>query len=383
MSHKLRVAFLDANILENFKEVAGGLVCEKIDASNICESIKNFDICVVDEITACTIHEKCGEGNRPTLVLAMDDESKAPETYFQGLVDDLITMPVRAWDVLRVIHFHKTLLALRELEKDSFAIPELLKKIQDDIHTAQKIQRRLIKDKFPVMGGLSIKSKYWCGLKAGGDYFDVFEFPNSDYIGMILTDASSYSLSTNLLGSLMQFSVHVGRDNLENPAAIVKALHGKLSEVMNEKDKLSIFYGILNRKTYQFRYVDCGNIFAIHRNAHGANTWIAEGKFPELTKVKGEIAQVKEALLEPGDRFVLCSDGWKESFHGTFEKTIASLLGTHKDSQDLLNEMGFALRKNVEKDLDPEEITEEFPMPAQDCSVLIFDVAKNLLRLAK
>ena len=129
--------------------------------------------------------------------------------------------------------------------------------------------------------------------------------------------------------------------------------------------------------------MDCGSVFAIHRNAHGAHTWIANGKSPALEKGRAQIGAVKETLLEPGDRFVLCSDGWNEGLGGTFEKTLAGFLGTHPESQDLLNEMAYALRKGVEKDLDQDEKTEEFPMPPQDCSVLIFDVAKNLLRLAK
>jgi hypothetical protein len=55
-----------------------------------------------------------------------------------------------------------------------------------------------------------------------------------------------------------------------------------------------------------------------------------------------------------------------------------------RDPQELINEMAFRLRQGVSRQLSEGEREEgEAPMPPQDCSVLFFEVAKNVLRLAR
>jgi hypothetical protein len=203
-------------------------------------------------------------------------------------------------------------------------------------------------------------------------------------VGIILSDSSSYSLSTSFIGSLMQFSVHVGRDELDDPSRIVSALFGKLKAGMKERDRFSILYGILNRKTYQLRYVDCGPVYAAHRRQEGGLQWISKGENPPLTLESQLVAPFREVSLEPGDRMMLVSDGWGEALASSVPALLESFLMQEEEAQNLLNHMAFRLRKGVEKiyDLDP-EAEEEFPMPPQDCSVLLFDLAKNVLRLAK
>ena len=50
-----------------------------------------------------------------------------------------------------------------------------------------------------------------------------------------------------------------------------------------------------------------------------------------------------------------------------------------RDPQSVINEVSFAIRSQH----DPKGEEAESPMPPQDCSVLLIDVAKNVLRLAR
>jgi serine phosphatase RsbU (regulator of sigma subunit) len=361
-----------------------GVKTVHVPSADLCERLGEADLFLLNDREAAAIAETCESDSRPTLVVAVAEGEGVPASFNEGFVDDLVVLPLRALDVERLLHMHAQMTALRAVERTSRALPQLVTKLQEDIQLAQKIQRRLIKEKFPPMGGLNVKSKYWCGLKAGGDYFDVFEFPDGNHVGVILSDSSSYSLSTNFIGSLVQFSVHVGQDDLSDPSRIVKALHGKLRETMKEKDRFSIFYGILNRKTYQFRYVSCGPVFAGERTNEGKFEWVAKGEGSPLSAAAGGVPESREILLEPGDRLMLLSDGWAESIGAGSEELLPDFLKSDGDSQDLLNDMAFRLRKGVEKAYEIEPGEEEgFPMPPQDCSVLIFDIAKNVLRLAK
>ncbi len=377
----IRIASTNQEILNTFLAAAKEIKAVLVTPDTLCDRLGDADLFLLSDQEALAIAHHCESESRPTLVVAVKVGETLPRAFADGVVDDLVLLPLRELDVERLLRMHEQMQALRAVEQTSRAVPELVKKLQEDISLAQKIQRRLIREKFPPMQGINIKSKYWCGLKAGGDYFDVFEFPDKNHVGIILSDSSSYALSTGFIGSLVQFSVHVTQDDLSDPSRIVAALYGKLKESMKEKDHFSIFYGILNRKTFQLRYVDCGPLYAGHRNKQGME-WIAKGESPALSLSAGVVPPFREVLLEPGDRMMLLSDGWGESLGSPMTSLLENFLAGDQDSQDVINHMAFSLRKGVEKlyELEPEE---EFPMPPQDCSVLLFDLAKNALRLAK
>jgi sigma-B regulation protein RsbU (phosphoserine phosphatase) len=340
------------------------------------------DIYLLSDEEVFAVFEQLGE-RRPTIVVYSEESKETPASFVNGLADDLVTLPARSLDLERLFRRHAELFALRELEKNTKGISDLVHRLQEDIHLAEKIQRRLIKEKFPPMSGLSVKSKYWCGLKAGGDYFDVFEFPDGNHVGIVVADSSTYALSNAFIGSLMQFSIHVGQEELGDPAKIVSSLYGKVRENMKEKDKFSIFYGILNRKTFQFRYVNQGPIFSALRSKSGAVQWLAKGQNTPLSLTQKVVAPTEEVAMEPEDRLMIISDGWGEALGLSGVEVVEKFLPKETDPQDLLNSMAFDLKKGVEKLYELDEEEEDFPMPPQDCSILLFEFARNLLRLAR
>lgn len=380
----IRIASSDSKLLKEFCALAKGAEPVSVTSADLCARLGDADLFLLSDMEALRVVAECDADARPTLVAVSPEGSKLPASFSEGHVDDLLVLPLRALDVDRILRAHVQVQALKAIEQTSRAVPALVEKLQEDIQLAQKIQRRLIREKFPAMGGLSVKSKYWCGLKAGGDYFDVFEFPDGEHVGIILSDSSTYGLSTNFIGSLMQFSVHVTQDDLSDPSRIVRALYGKIAGEMKEKDRFSVFYGVLSRKTYQLRYVDCGQVFAALRGVDGKVTSVTTGENPPLTKEQGTIPAFREVALEPGDRFLLTSDGWAESLGRPVPELLDKFLNEPLDAQELMNEMAFHLRKGVVKHFELDDAEEEdFPMPPQDCSVLLFDLAKNVLRLAK
>ncbi len=338
------------------------------------------DLFLLDDETAIRFINTRTEKVWPSVVVVVNERQGVPSSYLQGLVDDLLVIPARRLDLERVLRNYEYMHALRDLEESSRGVADLVKRLQEDISLAQKIQRRLIRDKFPPLGPLAVKSKYWCGLKSGGDYFDLFEFPGGTHAGLILSNSSSYSLSTGLIGALMQFSLQVGRDELENPQRIAQALFDRVKETMKERDKLSLLCGVLDRKTYALRFVACGPIFMAKRGSGGQISWATKGG-QALSLADPKIPGFREISLVPGDRMLVCSDGWATALAQPMPVLMENFLSTGSDSQELLNEMGFRLRRELEKG-EEAKAADDFPMPPQDCSALVFDLAANTLRLA-
>lgn len=386
---KTRIAVTDNTLIDTLRSARPGpeYVSCAADPEALAKQIGKVDFFLLDDDTAIRFLGTRPEDSWPSVVVTAKEGQRVPASFRQGLAEDLLVLPARALDLERVLRHHETLRCLRELEASSRGVGDLVHKLQEDIHLAQKIQRRLIREKFPALGPLSVKSKYWCGLKAGGDYFDLFEFPGGTHAGLILSDSSSYSLSTGLIGSLVQFSVHTAREELDDPARIVRALWGKLKEGVKEKDKLSLLYAILDRRTYALRFVSCGGVYLAKRAKDGSVQWGAKGEHAPLALSSPQVPEAGELLLEPGDRLMACSDGWGEALGAQMPAFVEEMLTRERgkeEAQDLLNEMAFRLRSKLESGSDePVKAEDDFPMPPQDCSVLLLDLAANVLRLAK
>ena len=382
MKKKLCMGFQDKILLEKAKSFFPEAEYRLVGPDDA--NLDNISIVFLNDELIANYYPKVKSADRPTFVATTHESASLSKSFLEGIADDLITLPLRAHDLSRVIRFHDFILSLRELESSSLAVPDLVYRLQEDIHLAQKIQRKLIKDKFPSMGGLNIKAKYWCGLKAGGDYFDVFEFPGGSHYGILLTDCSSYSLSSHVISSLIHSSMHQGAMNLDNPREVLSGLFQKIKTGMKDTDIFSIFFGIINRNTLQLRYVDCGAQSLCHRRAKDDLKWLERGKNPPLTLASQNLPETEELSLDPGDRLFLFSDGFKREFP-TLENMVSGLEGKNLDAQDFLNEISFKLRKGIElKDGEPFlSMDPDAPLPEEDCSVMVFDVAKNTLRLAK
>jgi serine phosphatase RsbU (regulator of sigma subunit) len=379
-----RIVLTDTALLKQLDSLKLDAHFFSVNPATLGDHVGKADLFLIDDETAIRFLGARSEDTWPSVVVTAREGDPMPAAYRQGIVDDLLVLPPRSLDVQRMLRAHEMMQALHNLEETSHGVGEMVRQLQEDITLAQKIQRRLIREKFSAMGPLSVKSKYWCGLKAGGDYFDFFELPGGTHAGLILSDSSSYGLSTSLIGSLMQFSTHVGQEDYSDPARIVTALVGKLREGMKEKDKLSLLYGILDRKTYAFRFVSAGGVFLAKRSKEGKISWASKGEHLPFTQARGVVPASGELMLEPGDRLILCSDGWGEALSEAMPEFLEGVLSANQDPQELMNDLAFRLRRTLEKDSDePARADDDFPMPPQDCSVLVFDLAANTLRLAK
>lgn len=379
-----RIALTDRSllpILEKIRTAAQFTLCQPGELDAL---VGKVDIFLLDDDSAIRFLGARSEDTWPSVVVTAREGDPLPASFRQGIVDDLLSLPPRALDVERLIRGHELMQALHDLEESSHGVGELVRQLQEDIRLAQKIQRRLIREKFAPLGPLSVKSKYWCGLKSGGDYFDLFELPGNTHAGLILADASSYALSTSLIGSLVQFSVHVGRDDYSEPGRVVEALIGKLREGMKEKDKLSLLYGILDRKTFELRFVSCGGVFLARRAKDGKITWATRGEGAPIGVAGTLQLETHSVHLEPGDRWMVVSDGWGEALGESTVAVVEKALTGERGAQDIMDDLAFRLRRTLELAADePARADDDFPMPPQDCSVLVFDLAANTLRLAK
>jgi sigma-B regulation protein RsbU (phosphoserine phosphatase) len=233
----------------------------------------------------------------------------------------------------------------------------------------------LIPEKFPEVHGLSVTHKYLSGMKSGGDYLDFFEFNDKNHVGILMSDSSGYGLSSAFMSVILHLAMKLSKDEARSPAATVMKIFEELSMTMKPKENLSIFLGILNRKTFELTYTSAGNIRFFHQNDQKSGSFVDRSSSNDpLWKDKSVSVKDSQVLLQPGDRIVLFSDGFAEGFENDKAVVKACERASGQDAIEIVNDFTFRIK---------EKLTEEDDMPNQDCSVMIVDVEKRAMRLAK
>jgi serine phosphatase RsbU (regulator of sigma subunit) len=207
-------------------------------------------------------------------------------------------------------------------------------------------------------------------MKAGGDHFDLAEAASGNQLSVVLSDSSSYGLSSAVLSVLVRVAVKLTAEEVRSCESTVQAIQDELLLTLGEKDRLSMFYGAISRKDYRLRYVNMGSSAAFYAPPKtGFSRLSSQGPaFSKQNQVKISQAEIE---LQPEGRLVLVSDGFIGAAGG--DMGLVELLNRFRDreSADLLNELVFQVK---EKFAEPDD------MPAQDCTVALFDIDARILR---
>lgn len=301
------------------------------------------------------------------------NDSEIPEELEDGLVDDVLVHPFRKLEVIGKIRLYEQLLMWSEVEKMNASFSELMGQLKDDFKLAERLQKSNLPARFPDVRGFKVSQRYLAGMRSGGDHFDLGDSKDGGQLSVVLTDSSSYGLSSAVLSTLMRVTMKLSIEEVRSSSETVRRIQEELKATLTEKDKLSLFYGVLSRKDYRLRYLNLGSSTAFYAPAGGRFTELKSGGDAITSATKEISLQESEVTLEPSGRLALISDGFAEAIGG--KDKVRELLNDFRpqDAKDALNEMVFRVKN---------QFVGEDDMPAQDCTGVIFDLDARLIRLA-
>ncbi len=299
--------------------------------------------------------------------------ARAERLLQDGQVDDVLVHPFRVLEVLSKLKRYQEILMWDEVSRINASFSELLERLHDDLKLAERLQKGKHPKRFPVVSGMRIESRYLAGMRSGGDHFDLAESRDKKSLSIVLTDSSSYGLSSSVLAVLMRVALKLSSEEARSSYETVRRIQEELQLTLGEKDRLSLFYGILSRKDQRLRYLNLGNSAFFYAGAQGKFQQLSsqgEGLRKSSSPISSSFEQ--ELQLEESGRLVLLSDGFMEAAGGG--KEVTALLDRLRDqeSMDTLNELVFRVK---------EGFTQPDDMPEQDCSALVFDITPNLVQL--
>jgi serine phosphatase RsbU (regulator of sigma subunit) len=322
--------------------------------------------------------EKLNRSGRAVFLIAPESSNSALQAQWSALiaagkVDDALVFPFRALEVQSKLRHYQQILMWEEVSHLNASFSGLIERLQQDLKLAERLQKSKSPVRFPEVKGFKVTSRYLAGMKSGGDHLDLAESKTGSQLSLVLADSSSYGLSSSLLSVLMRVAMKLSQEEVRSCEDTVRRIYEELLLMLNDKDKLSLFYGIVSRKDYCLRYVNLGTSCAFYAQP-GQDFRSLPSQGAQITRASSGLPAQdfqRELPLDPNGRLALISDGFLEVMGG--EAEVLKALNQYRDAEsaDFLNELVFQLKS---------KFNEPDDLPAQDCTAVLLDVDARILR---
>jgi serine phosphatase RsbU (regulator of sigma subunit) len=187
----------------------------------------------------------------------------------------------------------------------------LLRRIENDLAQAAEIQKRLLPTANPRFGSFDIAGMNISCYEVGGDYFDFVPI-DDDRLGVVIADVSGKGISAALLMASLRSALLAE----VQPGFDIAVMAGRLNDFVHRstdsKSFITFFFGILDRETAEFRYVNAGHNPPFVARKTGEYETLGSsgfplGMFPAVSYDPGTLN------LRDGDVTVLFTDGIPEA----------------------------------------------------------------------
>jgi len=181
-----------------------------------------------------------------------------------------------------------------------------------ELKVAKNVQRTIFPVKLPAGEQVSIVTRLEPLMEVSGDFYDVIETAD-DRIIFALADVSGHGVPSALLTSMIKTEFEAQSKRHTDPGRLCAAMNEVLTPVLIETGfYFTMFLGILDTRTIELEYTNCGHTQPFLRNPDGSiRTLDTEGFFigasPDATY---GTERLKPA---PGSRLYLFTDGITEA----------------------------------------------------------------------
>ena len=239
---------------------------------------------------------------------ALGDTEDKVKGFHLGAVD-YITKPFQPDEVIARVDTHLTIHRLKrevEIKKDQ---------LEHELEVVSEVQRRLLPKQLPVIDGFKLAAHYETSRYAGGDYYDIIKISEKRW-GFLIADAEGHSAPAAVLMAMTCALFRAYPDLPEDPAAVLRYLNRHLCKVA-DPSFMTALYAVYDVDLQTMRVARAGHPQPmIYRSAEKkAFEFDCSGVYPLGIEPYEIDIPVGEVKLEPGDRFLIYTDGLTERFN--------------------------------------------------------------------
>ncbi len=187
---------------------------------------------------------------------------------------------------------------------------ERLLSLNKEMEIAREIQTGLLPEKSLSVAGLTAASRYIPASSVAGDFYDFLQKDGG--LGVLIADVSGHGVPAALSASMVKVAITAQRDWADDPARVLSGLNSILCGNL-QGQFVTAGYLYLDPQRGALTYAGAGHPPLL--------AWRAREKKVECIEENGLMLGIfpegayksMTAALEPGDRFVLYTDGIAEA----------------------------------------------------------------------
>ena len=267
------------------------------------------------------------DANLPGLITLAGDMRSLGETDSGGLVvappgappDTLCAVLRTVWAQARVVGMLRN--ENRFLRTHQGGLCDQMDRIDEELRLAAQLQREFLPTEMPEVNGVEFEVLYRPAGYVSGDIYDVLRL-DEDHIGFFLGDAVGHGVPAALMTMYIKRSLQTketrpgsakGYRIIPPDEAIATLNHDMCLHDAGTVRFATAGYGVINCRTGELEFARGGHPYPMILRGDGSVEKLEPegamlGIFPE------EDFELARTCLEPGDRFLIFSDGFETAF---------------------------------------------------------------------
>ncbi|HLZ62890.1 MAG TPA: GAF domain-containing SpoIIE family protein phosphatase [Ktedonosporobacter sp.] len=211
-------------------------------------------------------------------------------------------------------------------------------RIEQEMRTAQAIQRTFLPKDTPVLPGWQLLSYYQPAREVGGDFYDFLPFEDGR-LGLVIGDVSGKGIPAALLMTATRTMLRTAAIEQATPGEVLTRVNDLLSADIPPGIFVTCFYAILDRTSGRLHYANAGHELPYHRGLEGVSELWATGM--PLGMLPGSQYEEKDVVLAPGESLLFYSDGLVEAHNAQRDMLgfprLMALIGEHPGGPGLID----------------------------------------------
>ncbi|MBP8645566.1 MAG: SpoIIE family protein phosphatase [Syntrophobacteraceae bacterium] len=228
--------------------------------------------------------------------------------------------------------------ALKEYIHNLAATTAAKERMESELKIAGAIQMSFLPKRFPPLAdrnSLEISARIESAREIGGDLYDYF-FMDPSHLFVVVGDVSGKGIPAALFMAVTKTLIKGMAEPGMEPSVVLEKVNRELCSENDSMMFVTLFCGVLNLNTGEFRYCNAGHVPPILLPSGGTPHWLDIPAGFVLGIEEGSSYTTSTVNLNPGDGIFLYTDGVTEatSASDTFfsDERLLDLVRSHREA---------------------------------------------------